>query len=56
MGVVSAERWMMGQLIHSGLKLIQVTIRLISPPCFAGIDPDSGEVRFRLRRDRYPEH
>ena len=42
---------MINQLIHSCLKLIQVYIRLIDPPLFAGIYPDSGEVRFRLRRD-----
>lgn len=56
MGVVSTKRWMMRQLLHAYLKLIQVFVRLINPPFFAGIQPYSDQVRFCLRRDAELKH
>jgi len=54
--IVNAEQRMTYQLFHSCLKLIQVRIRLINTPFFAGIHPNSYEVRFRLRCDAKLKH
>lgn len=47
---------MINQLLHSCLKLIQVLIRLINTPFFAGIHPNAYEVGFRLRCDAQLKH
>src|SRR5690554_6893370 len=56
MGIIHAEQGMNKQLFHARLKLIKVLICLISSPFSAGIQPDSGKVRFGLRRDAQPAH